>query len=78
MRIKASKAVSKTLKEKAERVFTELKNCPNGMCRLVKGLKTDSKDIEGGRCMRGSDGKFCFSEKERGKVWEDSMERIMN
>ena len=28
--------------------------------------------------MRGSDGKLCFSEKERGKVWKDYMERIMN
>ena len=26
----------------------------------------------------GSDGKQCFSEKERGKVWKDYMERIMN
>ena len=28
--------------------------------------------------MRGSDGKLCFSENERGKVWKDYMERIMN
>ena len=28
--------------------------------------------------MSGSDGKLCFSEKERGKVWKDYMERIMN
>ena len=28
--------------------------------------------------MKGSDGKLCFSEKERGKVWKDHMERIMN
>ena len=27
--------------------------------------------------MRGSDGKLCFSEKERGKVWKDYMESIM-
>ena len=25
--------------------------------------------------MRGSDGKLCFSEKERGIVWKDYMER---
>ena len=48
------------------------------MFRQVKGLKTDSKDIAGGRCMRGSDGKLCFREKERGKVLKDYMERIMN
>ena len=28
--------------------------------------------------MKGSDGKLCFSEKERGKVWKDYMERILN
>ena len=48
------------------------------MFRLVRGLKTNSKEVEGGRCMRGSDGMLCFSEKERGKVWKDYMERIMN
>ena len=48
------------------------------MLRPVKGLKTYSKESEGGRCMRGNDGKLCFSEKERGKVWKDYMERIMN
>ena len=48
------------------------------MLRQVKGLKTDSKEVEGGRCMRGSDGELHFSEKERGKVWKDYMERNMN
>ena len=48
------------------------------MFRLVIGLKTDSKDIEGGRCMRGGDGKLYFSEKERGKVWKHYVEWIMN
>ena len=28
--------------------------------------------------MRGSDRKPCFSEKERGKVWKDYLERIVN
>ena len=28
--------------------------------------------------MRGSDGKLCFSEKERGKVWKDYVGRIIN
>ena len=48
------------------------------MFRLVKGLKTDSKEVDGGCCMRGSDEMLCFSKKERGKVWKDYMERIMN
>ena len=48
------------------------------MLRLVKQLKTDSEEVEGGRYIRGSDGKLCFSEKEIIKVWKDYMERIMN
>ena len=63
----------KAMREKVEEALTELQNCPYGMFRIVKGLKTDSKDVEG-----GSDGKLCFSEKERGKVWKDYIERRMN
>ena len=48
------------------------------MLRLVKRLKTDSKEVESGKCMRRNDGKLCFSEKEIGNVWKGYMERIMN
>ena len=41
------------------------------MFRLVRGLRSDSKEVGGGRNMRGSDGMLCFGEKERGKVWKD-------
>ena len=47
------KAVLKAMREKAEEVFTELKNCPIWMFRLVKELKTDGKEVD-----RGSDGKL--------------------
>ena len=75
---KAWKAVSKATKEKAVEALTELKDFPNGMFRLVKGLNTDSKEVEGGGCMRGSDGRQSSCERERGKVWKDYMERIIN
>ena len=35
-------------------------------------------EVDGGICMRGSDEKLCFSERERGIVWKDCMKRIMN
>ena len=66
------------MREKTELALTELQNCPYGMFMLVKGLKSDRKEVEGGRCVRGSDGKLCFSEKEKVKAWKDYMERIMN
>ena len=66
------------MREKSKEALTELQNCSNGMDMIVKGLKIVSKEVEGGRCMRGSDGRLRFCEKERGKVWKDYMERIMN
>ena len=78
MKNKAIKAVSKAMREQAEEVLTDLQNFPNGMFRLVIGLKTNSTEIEGGRCRRGCNGKLCLSERERGKVWKDYIERIMN
>ena len=44
----------------------------------MKSMKKDGKDVEGGRCIRGSDGRLNFSEKDRGKVWKEHMEKIMN
>ena len=58
MKNEAEKAVSRAMREKAEEALTELQNCQYWMPRLVKGLKTDSKEVEGGRCIRGSDGKL--------------------
>ena len=46
MKNKANKAASKAMKAKAEEALTELQNCPNGMHRPVKGLKTDFKEEE--------------------------------
>ena len=48
-----------------------LKNCLYWMFRLAKGLSIDSKEVEGGRCLRGSDGN-CVSVRRK-----DYMERIM-
>ena len=46
--------------------------------RFVRSIKRDGRDVEGSRCMRGKDGKLNFSEKDRGRVWKEHMERIMN
>ena len=76
MKNRAKKAVLKAMSEKSEEVLTELQNCPNWMFWLVRGRKSDCNERL--RCMRGSDGKLCFNETERGQVWKDYLERIMN
>ena len=47
MKKKANKAVSRAMRENTEEVLTRLQNYLNGMFRLVKGLKTDSNEVEG-------------------------------
>ena len=50
----------------------------NEVFKLVKFMRKDGKDINGGGCMKDKDGKLVVSEKDRGKLWKDHMEKIMN
>ena len=62
------------MKESAKREMRELREHLNKVFKLVKSMKKDGKDVEGGRCMRSSDSRLNFSEKDRGKVWKRGME----
>ena len=50
---KAKRYVSRAMRED-EKGLTGLKNCQNGLFRIIKGLRIDSKEVDGGRCIRGS------------------------
>ena len=78
MKNRTKKVVLKPMKEAAKQELRELSEHPNKVFKLMKSMKKDGKDVEGGRCMRGSDGRLNFSEKDRGKVWKEHMERITN
>ena len=42
-------------------------------------MKSDAKDVEGGKRIKGRDGRIGFSQEDRCKIWkEHNMERIMN
>ena len=58
-------------------MLTGVKYSPNGMFMLVIGLKIGSKEVDGGRCVRGSDEKLCFGVKEIGNAWKHYMVRII-
>ena len=66
------------MKKEAEKELTKLNKKTNNIFALVKFMKKDGKDIEGGRCMRGKDGTLGFSEKDRKIIWKNHMEEIMN
>ena len=74
----AKKMVTKAKKEPAERQLRELGEHLDKVFKLLKSMKKDGKDAEGVRCMRGSNDRMSFSEKDREKIWKEHMERIMN
>ena len=41
-------------------------------------IQRDGRDVVGGGCIRGSDGKSNFSERDRAGVWDEHMERVIN
>ena len=66
----------KAMKEEDERVLRKLSEHPNKVFKLVKSMKKDGKDLEVGRCMRGSDGRLNFSEKDRGKSGKTKWKKL--
>ena len=66
------KVVANSTRKEADRVNI-LNEKPNNIFTLVQFMKKDGKDIEGGRCMRGKDGRVKKTEKEYGKItWRRS------
>ena len=66
------------MKQAAEEKMKVLCDKPNEVVKLVKFMRRDGKGINGGGCMKDKDGRLVVSEKDRGKLWKDHMEKIMN
>ena len=52
-------------------------NCSSIFCFLER-VKNQGKDLEGGRCFRGRDGRLGFIEVDKAKIWNEHMEKIAN
>ena len=50
MRNRAKRAVAKVMREEAVQELKELDKSPNEVFKLVKAMKRDGKDVEGGKC----------------------------
>ena len=68
----------KSNENEAERQMNILCGNPNNIFKIVKLFKKDGKNVEGGRYIRGSDGRLAFNENNRKKIWKDYMENIIN
>ena len=78
MRNQTKKVIAKAMKTEAEKEMEELREKPNKIFKFVKFMKRDGKDVEGGKWIKGRDGRIGFSQKDRCKIWKEHMEKIMN
>ena len=76
MKNRAKKVVAKAMKEAAEWELRGLNEHPNKVFKLVKSKRKAEEDIEGGRCMRGSDGRLNFSENNNGKAGKSTWKEL--
>ena len=53
--------IAKAIKTKAEKKIEQLREKPNKIFRFVKLIKRDGKDVEGGKWIKGRDGRISFS-----------------
>ena len=73
---RTKKVVANSMRKEAEKKLTKMNKKLNNNFTLVKFMKKDGKDIEGGRCMRRKDGKLGFSEKDRKEYGKITWRRL--
>ena len=72
------KVIAKATKQEAEEEMNVICTKPNDVFKFVKFMRKEGRDIDGGGCMKYKDGRLVLSEKDRGKLWKEHMENIMN
>ena len=77
MRNQTKKVIAKAIKAEAEKEMEELREKPNKIFKFVKLMKRDGKDVEGGKWIKGREGRIGFSQEDRCKIWKEHKERIM-
>ena len=77
-RNETKKVITKAMKQEAEEEMNVLRTKPNDVFKFAKFMRKELRVIEGGGCMKDQDGRLVVSKKDRGKLWKEHMEKIMN
>ena len=77
IRNQTRKIVAKAMRMEANQELNNLYQNSNSVFYFLRKMKKEGKDVEGGRCLRGGDGRLSFIE-DRAKIWKEHMEKIMN
>ena len=62
----------------ANQELNNLDQNSNSVFYFLRRIKKEGKDVEGGRCLRGRDGRLGFIEEDRAKIWKEHITMIMN
>ena len=60
----------------ANQELNDLYHNSNTVFYFLRRMEKEGKDVEGGRCLRGRDGRLSFI-KNRAKIWKKHMEKII-
>ena len=72
------KTVAKAMRIEANQELNNLYQNSNSVFYFLRRTEKEGKDVEGGRCLRGGDGRLGFIEEDKAKIWKEHMEKIMN
>ena len=62
MRNQTKKVIAKAMKMEAENEMEELREKPNKIFKIVQFMKRDGKEVEGGKWIKGRDGRIGFQD----------------
>ena len=78
IRNQTRKIVARAMRMEANQKLNNLYQNSNSVFYFLRRMKNEGKDVEGGRCLRGGDGRLGFIKEDRAKIWKEHMEKIIN
>ena len=72
------KIVARAMRMEANQKLNGLHQNSNSVCYFLTRMKKEWKDVEGGRCLIGRDGRLGNIGEDRTKFWKEHMEKTMN
>jgi len=57
MKTEAKKVIRRAMKKETEQFFNKLYDKPANVFKVLKVMKREGKDVGGGKCLRGKDGR---------------------
>ena len=78
IRNQTRKIFVRAMRMEANQELNNLYQNSNSVFYFLRKMKKEGKNVKGGRCLRGRDGRLGFIEEDMTKIWKEHVEKIMN